>query len=638
MRRSLIIIFILIGAIKSFAQYPKWIVRFTDKNNSPYTIDNPSAYLSSKAIARRTKFNIAIDSTDIPVNPAYIDSVLSKGQVSFLSESKWLNQILIECTDENTINIIQQLSFVKSASPIGKRIINKKRKRFIETVSINGNAQRQQNAQDYYAYDNSYNQVHIHNGEFLHNKGYHGETITIAMLDAGFNSYKTTGAFDSTRLKGKILGEKDFVAFDNSVNEDDMHGAYCLSTIAANWPGKMIGTAPEASFWLLRSENAASEYPIEEHNWVAAAEYADSAGADMISSSLGYYDFDDAQFNHSYNDFYKNTTMVSQGAAYACRKGMIVMNSAGNEGNDSWKYIIFPADADSVCTTGAVNDNGQIASFSSYGYPGKVKPNVVSVGSGTVIATPNGPAYGSGTSFSNPNMAGLVACLWQAFPQYNNMTVLNAVYKSSDRYNNPDNRYGYGIPNMKTAYRLLKHQQNIDLYGNDWFWVTPPIFTSQIDVRLIGRVDSTATLDLINEQGVIITTKNITTETEEVYNYSFTNLTNLPGGTYTIIYTDYTGTRSITVKKNGPAFSDWVLVTPNPFNRQLVVYIKPAETGKTFVRLINSAGSILESTELTTTQGLQYTVTFNNTLSLASGVYFVECINNNHKKTVRVIK
>jgi len=638
MRRSLIIIFILIGAIKSFAQYPKWIVRFTDKNNSPYTIDNPSAYLSSKAIARRTKFNIAIDSTDIPVNPAYIDSVLSKGQVSFLSESKWLNQILIECTDENTINIIQQLSFVKSASPIGKRIINKKRKRFIETVSISGNTQRQQNVQDYYTYNNSYNQVHIHNGEFLHNKGYHGETITIAMLDAGFNSYKTTGAFDSTRLKGKILGEKDFVAFDNSVNEDDMHGAYCLSTIAANWPGKMIGTAPEASFWLLRSENAASEYPIEEHNWVAAAEYADSAGADMISSSLGYYDFDDAQFNHSYNDFYKNTTMVSQGAAYACRKGMIVMNSAGNEGNDSWKYIIFPADADSVCTTGAVNDNGQIASFSSYGYPGKVKPNVVSVGSGTVIATPNGPAYGSGTSFSNPNMAGLVACLWQAFPQYNNMTVLNAVYKSSDRYNNPDNRYGYGIPNMKTAYRLLKHQQNIDLYGNDWFWVTPPIFTSQIDVHLIGRVDSTATLDLINEQGVIITTKNITTETEEVYNYSFTNISNLPGGTYTIRYTDYTGTRSITVKKNGPAFSDWVLVTPNPFNRQLVVYIKPAETGKTFVRLINSAGSILESTELTTTQGLQYTVTFNNTLSLASGVYFVECINNNHKKTVRVIK
>jgi len=637
MKRFFVFGLILLATTNSFGQYPKWIIRFTDKNNSPYSVTDATAYLSAKSIERRTKYSITIDSSDLPVNPSYIDSVLSKGAVKFLSASKWLNQILIGCTDEATINSIKQLPFVISAGAIGKRITNKKRKWSTEHIS-NGSNHRQENVTDYYTYDNSYDQVHIHNGEFLHNKGFHGETMTIAVLDAGFNNYKTTGAFDSVRLKGKILGEKDFVTFDNSVNEDDIHGAYCLSTIAANWPGKMTGTAPEASFWLLRSENSASEYPIEEHNWVAAAEYADSAGADMISSSLGYYDFDDAQFNHSYADLYKNSTMVTQGAAYACRKGILVMSSAGNEGNDSWKYITFPADADSVCTTGAVNSAGQIASFSSYGYPGKVKPNVVSVGAGTVIASPSGPVYGSGTSFSNPNLAGLVACLWQAFPSYNNMTILDAVYKSADRYNSPDNRYGYGIPDMKKAYRLLKHQQNIELYGSEGLWATPSVFTSQVDIRFIGQVDSTATIDFLNTQGAIIATQNFTTEAEEVYTWSFTGLANLPGGTYTVRYTDYTGRKTVQVNKAGPVLTDWALVAPNPVKDRVVVYIKAPETGKASVRLLTRDGKVIDKAEISTLQNVQYTITLNKTAALTTGIYFIECINNNHHKTIKLLK
>ena len=155
--------------------------------------------------------------------------------------------------------------------------------------------------------------------------------------------------------------------------------------MCANWPGQMVGTAPKANYWLVRTENSPTEFPIEEHNWVVGAEFVDSSGADMISSSLGYTTFDDPAFDHNYNQFYKNATIVTRGATYAAKKGMIVMNSAGNEGNGSWKYIGFPADADSVCAVGAVTQTGVIASFSSYGYPGKVKPNIASVGAGTII-------------------------------------------------------------------------------------------------------------------------------------------------------------------------------------------------------------------------------------------------------------
>ena len=246
-------------------------------------------------------------------------------------------------------------------------------------------------------YGTSSNQVHIHHGEFLHNKGYTGDGITIAILDAGFYHYKELKAFDSMRMNNQVLGEKDFVAYDSSVDEDNAHGMYCLSTIAANVPGSMVGTAPHAKFWLLRSEDDASEKPIEEQNWVAAAEFADSAGADMISSSLGYSLFDDPSFNHSYTDIYANTTIVSRGAAIAANKGMIVTNAGGNEANNPWHYIIFPGDADSVCTVGAINADSVIASFSSVGYPGKVKPNIVSVGwDATIWGTNDAPESGSG--------------------------------------------------------------------------------------------------------------------------------------------------------------------------------------------------------------------------------------------------
>ncbi|MGI8635342.1 MAG: S8 family serine peptidase, partial [Segetibacter sp.] len=443
-------------------------------------------------------------------------------------------------------------------------------------------------------------------------KGFHGEAMQIAVLDAGFQQYKSITAFDSIRMNGQILGERDFVTYDNSVNEDDSHGMQCLSILSANWPGKMVGTAPKANYWLIRTENAASEYPIEEYNWLVGAEFADSTGCDLISTSLGYNTFDDPAFNHSYADIYKNTTTISQGASLAARKGMIVSVSAGNEGNDPWKYLTFPADADSVCSVGAVNRSGLIAGFSSYGYPGKVKPDIVSVGVATVIAGLNDqPVTGNGTSFANPNVAGLIACLWQAFPKFSNIKILEAVYKSSDKFNNPDNRYGYGIPNFRVAYQLLKHDENIRLYGDDWLFATPNPFTADIAVRSIGRIDGNVTISLLNAAGQVVASQAFLSEKEEVSDHTFSSLGNLPAGLYSIRYTDGTNTRTIIIQKGNLFAKDWLVAQPNPFSNDITVYIKGQETGEVLLRLIDTKGSVVAVVHAQVIQNETYTAHFN---------------------------
>lgn len=644
MKRFLPVITVLIFYCTAHAQqYNKYIIQFTDKNNSPYNLSSPSAYLSDKAIARRAKYFIPVDSTDLPVNPAYIQQVLAKSTATLLVQSRWLNDILIYTTNPADIDSINTLPFVKKANPVGF-LIHRSNEGFHdkftdETLQEQGPAAVHGVMGDTLQYGNSYAQIHIHNGEFLHNKGYTGKGMTIAILDAGFYHYTTLAAFDSIRLNNQVLGVKDFVTYDNSVIEDNTHGMECLSTIAANIPGVMVGTAPKASFWLLRSENAATEYPIEEHNWVAAAEYADSAGADMISSSLGYNQFNDARFNHTYADFYNNSAIVSKGAAFAVKKGMIVTNSAGNEGNNSWKYIVFPADADSVCAVGAVDAAGNIAGFSSYGYPGKVKPNIVSVGSATTVFSPNGvPVAGYGTSFSNPNINGLIACLWQAFPQYNNIAILDAVYKSADRYLNPDNRYGYGIPDMKRAYLMLKKKQNDSIYGGNWLFAVPNPFTDTIHITLIGQVDGPVTLTLKTPDGTVVAVVNLTTQQQEVYDTAFTGLGNLPAGNYIVTYSDGTTVKDIPLVKNGITLSGWLQAVPTPFTTQLTVYLEAPETGNATLRLVDISGKVISTQKLAVTQNTVYQVQFTGVASLARAVYFIQYIGPKQKRTIKVLK
>lgn len=448
------------------AQVSRYIIRFRDKGSNPYTLNNPSAYLSQKAIDRRTKYSIAIDSTDLPVTPRYIDSIRLAGNVTILNASKWLNSVSIQTSDANALAKINSFAFVQSVSGAALRTNNStitidkfeiERKSQISFVLKETGV-----TSDFFSYGSSFTQVHIHNGEFLHNIGLRGQNMTIGMLDAGFNNYSSLKAFDSARLNGQILGVYDFVAKDNSVVEDDAHGMECFSTIAANIPGQFVGTAPKANFYLFRTENSSSEYPVEEHNWVCGAERIDSAGGDVISSSLGYNTFDAplTAADHSYADMNGNTTMAAIGADLAAKKGIMVVNSAGNEGANSWKFIVTPADGDSVLAVGAVSSSGSVASFSSQGpsSDGQVKPDVASMGVATVVQLPNNAiGTSNGTSFSCPNMAGLATCLWQGFPEFNNMKIVDALRRSGSKASAPDNFVGFGIPDVRKALaNLLK--------------------------------------------------------------------------------------------------------------------------------------------------------------------------------------
>lgn len=472
MKKTITLIALTLFCVAARAQYSRYIVQFTDKKGTAHTLANPATYLSVKAIERRTKQHITIDSTDLPVSAAYLDSLRQFTTVTVLNTSKWLNQVLIQTTDAAALARINSFPFVKAAGAIGLRAQAGSRQqttnKFTETVTPLDQAAIDQtarmNGEDVLNYGSNVNQVHIHRGEYLHNHGLTGSGITIAVLDAGFRNYTTNPALDSVRLQNRILGTWDYVNNESSVTEDHAHGLYCFSIMSANRPGQIVGTAPHASFWLLRTENVASEYPVEEQYWAAGAEFADSAGADMISSSLGYVDFDDPAFDHSYAQRDGNTAMVTRAADYAARKGMIVMSSAGNYGSrtDDRKYVSCPADGDSVVAVGATNASGAIASFSSWGPngAGRVKPNIVSVGQGTVFAGLTGaPASSNGTSLSNPNVAGLIACLWQAFPELSNMQIIDAVQKSAHKYHAPDNRFGYGLPDFKKALVSLLKQQ-----------------------------------------------------------------------------------------------------------------------------------------------------------------------------------
>lgn len=311
-----------------------------------------------------------------------------------------------------------------------------------------------------YDYGEAFNQIHMLNGEVLHDMGYDGEGVMIAVLDAGFLNANQIGAFDSLWNNNQILGSKDFVNPQNpNIFGSHYHGTMVLSTMGANWPGQIIGTAPKADYWLIRTEDGDSEYLIEELNWVSGAEFADSLGADIINSSLGYTTFDDPEQNHTYEEMDGNTAWVTIGADMATSKGMIVVNSAGNSGSGSWQYIGAPADGDSVFSIGAVDGSGNYAGFSSQGPTpdGRVKPNVVAQGQSSTIIDPwsGEVGSGSGTSFSSPITAGMVACLWQANPGKRNLEIMQAIQQSASQANNPDNFLGYGIPDYALAHSIL---------------------------------------------------------------------------------------------------------------------------------------------------------------------------------------
>ena len=403
-------------------------------------------------------------SSDLPISPSYITQIRNISGVIILNVSKWLNAVCIQSADPIALQTIQNLPFVQQVAGLAARpsTTEKTKDKFIREEDILPIYHTPTNTRlngDFYNYGNTASlEIKLHRAEFLHNIGLRGAGMQVAVLDGGFYNYNTLPAFDSINRNGQVLSTWDFVARNQFVQDDHPHGMQCLSTIAANIPGQFIGKAPKASFHLFRTEDVNSEYPIEEFNWVCGAERADSAGADLISSSLGYFDFDNPVFNYTYQQMNGRTTISVKGADLAAKKGMLVFNSAGNEGNGAWRYIITPADGDSVVAVGAVNSAGAVASFSSYGPSGdgRIKPELASVGVAAVVQnTSGGIGAANGTSFACPNMAGIATCLWQGFPEFNNMKLLDALKRSASRYTTPNDRIGYGIPDLKNAFAFL---------------------------------------------------------------------------------------------------------------------------------------------------------------------------------------
>lgn len=525
------------------AQYSRHIVQLANKNNSPYSITNPSEYLSAKAIERRVRQRIAIDSSDLPVNPAYLDSVRNAGNVVILSTSRWLNYVLIETTESAALDKINQFSFVKTISRAAPRKASRRAKFEADTKPVRKQKQIQGGG-NIVDYGSSAEQVSIHEGEFLHNRGLRGEGMTIAMLDAGYYQYDNNPAFDSIRLHHQVLDTWDFVKNKRSVTEEHMHGMVCFSTIAANRPGKIVGTAPKASYYLFRTEDADTEHQVEEQNWVAAAERADSVGVDIISSSLGYYEFDDATRSYSYSDMDGKTTIITRGAEAAFSKGIIVCNSAGNSGQTPWRYIVAPADGKNVLAVGAVNVNREVAAFSSYGpsADGRVKPDVASVGWSTVVADYDGnPVYMNGTSLAAPNLAGLITCLWQAFPDMTNRDIMDAIKQSADRYTHPDDRVGYGIPNMRIAFDILsgkKDAQINKILGADWIKAYPVPFSTNLTVLIKAPHTGEVTMVLLNSVGKQVFSKKVSVREGMVYYEQLHPGNALANGVYWLQYRD----------------------------------------------------------------------------------------------------
>ncbi len=474
--------------------------------------------------------------------------------MTIINQSKWLNQVCIFTTDQTALQKINQFSFVQNSSPVKRKISSTfiTRNKYLQNSnSTNTNSSTQDG--NVFSYGNSYDQIHIHEGEYLHNKGFRGEGMLLSIIDAGFYHYLTLPAFDSVRMNQQIVETFDFVKNSPEVNSEDAHGMECFSIIASNLPDQLIGSGNKAHYLLYRSEDAGSESPLEEQNWIAAAERSDSAGADVITTSLGYNLFDNPQFDYTYQDMNGRTSMIARAASMAARKGMIVLAAAGNEGNVPWHYIISPADADSILSVGAVNTSGVVGSFSSYGpsSDGRVKPTVASVGVGTYLSSPNGTIIrGNGTSFATPNLAGLVTCLWQAFPEFTNMEIIESVKKSSSIYLSPNNRIGYGIPNFRLAYEDLAYQRYLKalaILGNQNIKVYPNPVKDNFTVMIKSQTSGPATLQLFDLLGKLYLIKNIILQKDEIQTFVFTNFQPLNKGIYILKLIDGNSQQSIKI-------------------------------------------------------------------------------------------
>ena len=528
---QLLLLFLLLSlSISAGEDVLRFRLYLTDKHQVQPTEINSK--LSSKSLDRRFKQNIPLDSTDVPVYNGYLDSLKGLG-MNILTHSRWMNSVVISVSDSSKLDLLANFAFIKSIQLVWmnpsvkklgvKRSPVRKDKFRMDSLSFYGRAETQ---------------LEMLGLDALHQAGYKGEGVTIALIDAGFYGVDTSSWFKDLNL----LAARDFIYPPSNIYNGHSHGAAVLSLLATKEPYQLIGSAPDAAYCLLRSEDVSTEFPIEEDYWVAAAEFADSMGVDIIHSSLGYTEFDIPSLSYKKSDLDGRTAFISQAAAIAASKGMLIVVSAGNDGESAWRKISMPADSKDVLSVGSVQSDLIRSTFSSVGptADGRIKPDVMAMGHAVSYVSSVGVlTNGYGTSFSSPLVSGMAACLWNALPNLKSTQLKQMILESSDRFTNPDSLYGYGIPN---AQRLWLSASNIvsNKQAGLFYCYTSAANTILHVVRFSPQ-QNPVRLVIYNTFGMKIIQTDMTSSTTEV------NIALLPNSLYFVDFVE-SGIRKATQK------------------------------------------------------------------------------------------
>ncbi|GAA4239513.1 S8 family serine peptidase [Postechiella marina] len=505
MKKYFLFLTVLCFHFYTYAQQDAWVY-FIDKPNVSASIANPTTILTQKAIDRKSRHNITIDARDVPVNESYIAQLKMQTGITVYAKSKWFNAVHVRGSETNIkalINLafVNQIEFadksINTSKPFKDKAISK-----LESVSTT------------YNYGNALNQIEMFNGDKLHALNYTGTGVTVAVLDAGFPKVNTMSAFAKLRNEGRLLNDYDFVNRDNDVytNTTSNHGTLVLSDMAAYIENQFVGTAPNASYYLFITEDATSENPVEESYWVEAAERADSLGVDIINTSLGYKDYGPTYSSYTYSDSELDgkTAYITKGANIAFEKGIMLVVSAGNSGNDG---VGAPADSQYVLSIGAVKASGDYATFSSVGsaiQPSQ-KPDVVAQGQASYVITENDViTTANGTSFSSPILAGGIACLMQALPNSTNAEIMELVKASASLYTTPNYQLGYGIPDLDKALSSALSStdatdviDNVKLYPNpsqEFVFIDLPNLKAEANIRFYDVLGKLVLNHTVNQE------------------------------------------------------------------------------------------------------------------------------------------
>ena len=517
-----LLLFTLLVFNFGFSQEDAWVY-FNDKPDAAYYLANPLQMLSQRALDRRTAQGIILDNTDVPIAQTYINQVTASTGITVMAKSKWLNALHVRGTQAD-IQLLTNLTFVNHIQ-FADASLNSRHSNMIQKTTVIQPVNKQLEVLTDFNYGGSSNQIQMLNGHLLHQQNYTGQGKIVAIMDGGFPGVNTASPFQRLRDNNLILGGYNFPDRNTSIYTRNSHGTSVLSCMAGYVDNQLVGTAPDAQYYLFITEDANSENPVEESYWVEAAEMADSLGVDVINTSLGYFEYDNPDYSYSYSDMNGIKTFAARGADKAFSKGMICVTSAGNSGNSANPHIATPADAITTLTVGAVDLSENYVSFSSIGpsFDGRVKPDVCAKGYAATVSNSSGSIVNAnGTSFSSPILAGMVTTFWSAVPNMTNAQIVQFVKESADIYANPTIYKGYGVPDFQLA---LTNALSANNFENDIILLYPNPVQDKVTI-VFSDTNFSGNLILFNNIGQQVGSFEISETNASV------NLENLASGLY----------------------------------------------------------------------------------------------------------